>query len=142
MAQNAILVTGAAGNLGAHLLRHLLTTTDIPLRAMIHGKNLPSDLCASDRLSVFKCDLGKPETLSAACDGTKCIVHFAGKLFSPHPEKFLPHTNVVYLRNLVEAAQRAGVESAAFAFSSGGRLRRALGKHDGIGGAANITQMA
>jgi hypothetical protein len=37
------------------------------------------------------------------------IVHLAGVLFAPHPEVFLPRTNTGYVRNLVAAAQGAGV---------------------------------
>jgi len=36
-------------------------------------------------------------------------VHFAGVLFAPRPEKFLPTTNVRYVENLVTAATAAGV---------------------------------
>jgi nucleoside-diphosphate-sugar epimerase len=38
-----------------------------------------------------------------------CIVHFAGVLFAPWPERFLPRTNVLYVQNLVAAALAAGV---------------------------------
>ncbi len=36
-------------------------------------------------------------------------VHFAGILFAPLPERFLPLTNVGYVKNLLEAAKTAGV---------------------------------
>ena len=37
------------------------------------------------------------------------MVHLAGVLFAPLPEMFLTKTNVDYVRNLVEAAKKAGV---------------------------------
>ncbi len=103
-----ILITGAAGNLGSHLARYLL---DCPheLRLLIHRKPLPLDLATSANVSVVQADLGNPRTLFGLCDGIDCIVHFAGLLFAPRPEKFLPKTNVEYVRNLVSAALTAGV---------------------------------
>jgi nucleoside-diphosphate-sugar epimerase len=38
-----------------------------------------------------------------------CIVHFAGVLFAPRPERFLPITNIEYVRNLVTVAQDVDV---------------------------------
>jgi nucleoside-diphosphate-sugar epimerase len=48
-------------------------------------------------------------TLESPLSGVDCIVHFAGILFEPRPEKFLPETNIRYVRNLVDAAIDAGV---------------------------------
>jgi nucleoside-diphosphate-sugar epimerase len=39
-----------------------------------------------------------------------CIVHFAGVLFAPFPERFLPITNVQYFKNLLAAAQSVQVK--------------------------------
>ena len=103
-----ILITGAAGNLGSHLARSLL---DCPheLRLLIHRKQPPSDIATSPRVSVFRADLGEPKTLGGLCEGVDCIVHFAGLLFAPRPERFLPLTNLGYVQNLVAAALPAGV---------------------------------
>jgi nucleoside-diphosphate-sugar epimerase len=54
-------------------------------------------------------DLAKPETLSLAVAGADVIVHFAGILFAPHPERFLPVTNTRWFSNLVDAALSAHV---------------------------------
>ncbi len=44
-----------------------------------------------------------------AVQDAEVIVHFAGILFKPRPEKFLPETNTVWFSNLVDAALEAGV---------------------------------
>ena len=103
-----ILITGAAGNLGSHLARHLVDSPH-ELRLLIHRREMPFDVSGFPNASVYRADLGAPETLSEPCKGVDCIVHFAGVLFAPRPERFLPKTNVGYVRNLVAAALAAGV---------------------------------
>ena len=103
-----ILITGAAGNLGSLLARHLVAGGH-ELRLMYHKKPLPADLASAANEPV-QADLGKPETLPAAVDGANVIVHFAGILFAPRPERFLPVTNTQWFSNLVEAALKAKVE--------------------------------
>jgi nucleoside-diphosphate-sugar epimerase len=103
-----VLITGAAGNLGSFLSRHLL---DGPhrLKLMVHRQELAPDIATHPNVTVYPADLARVETLSAPCENTDCIVHFAGRLFAPQPERFLPETNVVYVKNLVSAALAAGV---------------------------------
>lgn len=103
-----ILITGAAGNVGAILARHLLGRSHV-LRLMIHRRGLPADLAASPNVAVYRADLENPTTLTGPCQGADCIVHCAGVLFAPRPERFLPKTNVDFVRTLVAAALAAGV---------------------------------
>jgi nucleoside-diphosphate-sugar epimerase len=103
-----ILITGAAGNLGALLARHLLDSPH-ELRLMVHRKDVPADLAAAPNVRVYRADLADPRTLVEPCQGTDCIVHFAGILFAPRPERFLPTTNTQYVRNLVDTALATGV---------------------------------
>lgn len=103
-----ILITGAAGNLGTCLARHL-GCTQHELRLLVHNKQLPAELANRPNTSAVKGDLARPETLKAACQGIECVVHLAGVLFAPLPEKFLPTTNVLYVKNLLLAAQQAEV---------------------------------
>ncbi|MBI2930669.1 MAG: NAD-dependent epimerase/dehydratase family protein [Planctomycetes bacterium] len=105
-----ILITGAAGNLGAMLARHLLAESDHVLRLMVHKTPPADDLVRPGRTHVHRCDLADPQTLVEACAGTDVVVHFAGVLFAPGAKKFLPTTNVEYVRNLMEVAGRAGVK--------------------------------
>lgn len=103
-----ILITGAAGNLGSFLTRHLLGSPH-ELNLLIHRRPPAFDADAEANVRVFRADLGRPETLAEPCRGVDAVVHFAGVLFAPRPEKFLPTTNVTYVQNLVAAALEAGV---------------------------------
>jgi nucleoside-diphosphate-sugar epimerase len=104
-----VLITGAAGNLGSHLARHMLAGPH-HLHLMIHQRPLASDIGDAPNVTVHQADLGKIETLYEPCEGVDCIVHFAGRLFAPRPASFLPRTNVEYVRNLVSAALLTGVK--------------------------------
>lgn len=103
-----ILITGAAGNLGSLLSRHLVPSGHT-LRLMYHRTPLPEDVAQSAHVRPIKADLGDPETLPAAVAGADVIVHFAGRLFAPRPERFLPTTNTVWFSHLLTAALQAHV---------------------------------
>jgi nucleoside-diphosphate-sugar epimerase len=83
---------------GPHHLNLLIYQTELPFNTEDHSN-----------ISVFRGDLSQPETLISACQNVDCIVHFAGVLFAPRPEKFLPMTNEVYFQNLLAVARHAGV---------------------------------
>jgi len=103
------LITGAAGNLGGLLARHLVGEGR-DLRLMVHRKPLPSDLAAAPGVSVVRADLADPKTLPAAVRGAEAVVHFAGVLFAPRPERFLQETNTRWFANLLEACLNSGVQ--------------------------------
>jgi nucleoside-diphosphate-sugar epimerase len=103
-----ILITGAAGNLGSRLARHL-APGGYPLRLMYHRTALPEDVAQAANVRPVKADLADPATLPAAVAGADVIVHFAGRLFAPGAERFLPETNTRWFSNLVTAALEAHV---------------------------------
>jgi len=100
-----ILITGAAGNLGSLLARHL-RSHDVRLRLMVHKTPLPEDLKKDDDPVEVKADLADKASLRPAVADADVIVHFAGVLFAPRPAKFLPETNVRWFSNLLECAER------------------------------------
>ena len=102
-----VLITGAAGNLGGLLARHLLSG-DRALRLMVHRTPLPPEIESAAGVTPVHADLAKPETLAPAVAGAAVVVHFAGVLFAPRPERFLPETNSRWFSNLLTAclAQR------------------------------------
>jgi nucleoside-diphosphate-sugar epimerase len=104
-----ILITGAAGNLGSLLARHLLPSGH-ELRLMYHRTPLPVDLLTASNVRAVKADLADPSTLPAAVDGAGVVVHFAGRLFAPRPDTFLPETNTRWFSNLVTAAIAANAQ--------------------------------
>ena len=110
-----LLITGAAGNLGSNLARHLIETNRIAqpphnLKLLIHHNNPPQAIAHAPNVTIHRADLADPATLKTPCQNTGCIIHFAGVLFAPRPEKFLPETNTLYVKNLVNAALEAGVK--------------------------------
>lgn len=108
MPSPTILITGAAGNLGSLLARRLVAGGH-KLRLMYHRKPLPPDLAGAPNVLPIQADLAKPETLPPAVAGVDVVVHFAGILFAPRPERFLPVTNTRWFSNLLTAAIYANV---------------------------------
>jgi nucleoside-diphosphate-sugar epimerase len=105
---STILITGASGNLGS-LLAERLQARGRVLRLMVHRRPLPGRLRRASGVDPIAADLARPETLRPAVEGVDTIVHLAGVLFAPRPERFLPETNTVWFRNLLGAALEAGV---------------------------------
>ncbi len=104
-----ILITGAAGNLGSLLTRHLLTQEIGSLRLMVFRRAVPADLKVKGRTEIVRADLSKRESLTAAVKEVDVIVHFAGVLFKAGPEHFLSTTNTEYFKNLANVAKENGV---------------------------------
>jgi nucleoside-diphosphate-sugar epimerase len=102
------LITGAAGNLGRRLAGHLLTHGH-ELRLMYHRRPLPERLRGAPNATSIQADLSRPETLGPAVEGIDTVVHLAGVLFAPRPERFLPETNTRWFDNLLGASRDAGV---------------------------------
>ena len=103
-----ILITGAAGNLGSFTARYMLAGP-YTLRLMVHQRPPAEDLAQAPHVDVYRGDLSIPHTLTGACRGVDAIVHFAGQLFAPWPERFLPKTNLQYVQHLVTVALEADV---------------------------------
>jgi nucleoside-diphosphate-sugar epimerase len=100
-----ILITGAAGNLGSLLARHLAEEEpDINLNLMIHRKNADEYFHNKPNIRIFKADLADCYTLRPPLIGVDVVIHFAGVLFKHSPEKFLPETNTRYFKNLLDEA--------------------------------------
>jgi len=108
-----ILITGAAGNLGGLLAKHLIDHTDHRFHLLIHKRAVHQALKESSKVRVFQGDLAQPETLAPSLQPAELVIHFAGVLFKAKPEKFLPTTNTVYFQNLCAAAVKAGVRNSS-----------------------------
>jgi len=104
-----VLITGAAGNLGGLLAEHIKLNSQINLSLLTHKKDVAESLKGTN-IKVFKADLMQKETLEVAFKNIDVIVHFAGVLFKPNPEKFLPVTNTQYFKNLVDVAIEQNVK--------------------------------
>jgi nucleoside-diphosphate-sugar epimerase len=67
------------------------------------------DLASAGAARAIRADLNRSDSLSDAVSGIEVVIHYAGVLFRPRPEQFLPRTNLGFVRNLVGAALAAGV---------------------------------
>jgi dihydroflavonol-4-reductase len=110
-----VLVTGASGFLGWHVAR-LLVENGYGVRALCRPKSQIRELEA-ERVTG---DLRDPESLNRAVAGCELVFHVAAdyRLWCRHPEE-LYRSNVDGTRNVLEAAERAGVERIVYTSTVG-----------------------
>ena len=75
-----VLVTGASGFIGAHVVLELLNR-GIPVRAMMRDVTLVEMFTKSDILEVVKADLFDIESLKGAVEGCDDVIHCAAALY-------------------------------------------------------------
>src|SRR6202165_6216295 len=102
-----ILVTGANGFVGTHVLRRLAEAREGPIRAMVRSRAKARSL---DGVEVVEADLTRPETLAPALSGVSVIIHAAAitaNIKEPYSGAY-DAINRVGTENLVAAAKAAG----------------------------------
>lgn len=101
-----VVVTGAAGHVGANLMRALLAQGR-PTRALVHV-----DRRALERLDVevIEGDICDPESLLDAFDGADVVYHLAADISLLKDQwPLLESVNVIGTQNVVKACLRCGV---------------------------------
>ncbi|HEY8430709.1 MAG TPA: hydroxymethylglutaryl-CoA reductase, degradative [Sandaracinaceae bacterium] len=108
-----VLVTGAAGHLGANLVRHLLEEEGVEVRVLLRKG---SNNAAMDGLDVERVygDLRDPRSLAAAVHGSRYVFHAGAKVSTvdatPALARELYEHNVLGTKHLLRAAGEAGVD--------------------------------
>jgi nucleoside-diphosphate-sugar epimerase len=100
-----VLVTGAAGFIGQHLV-HALLERDHEVMAMIRP-NTPCPWTGAERVSVMKCDLTGPQAVDLGNGGVDVVVHAAAAMRGTLGEQLA--STVTGTVNLLQAARQAGI---------------------------------
>jgi nucleoside-diphosphate-sugar epimerase len=104
-----VLVTGAAGFLGGHLVDMLLERGD-EVRAMVRPVEDSSRLRTLGDVEVVNGDLTQPETLKRAVQGVQRVYNVAAKTGPWGLEDVYRAINVSGLADLINASMDAGVQ--------------------------------
>ncbi len=110
-----VLVTGASGFVGWHVAR-LLLERGLKVKALTRPNSTVPDLDIERVIG----DLRDPESLARAATGCSIVYHIAAdyRLWSKNPSD-LYHSNVDGTRNILTAAQTAGVERVVYTSTVG-----------------------
>ena len=96
-----VLVTGATGFIGAHVVMELLSR-NIPVRAMLRNEKYASMFPDNDILEFVKADLFDVESLRDAVKGCEDVIHCAASLYvsAKDVQKEVVDPSIVGVRNL------------------------------------------
>ena len=113
-----ILVTGATGFLGKHLVQQLRETEPgAPLRIFCRGVS-PWDKAGG--IEVVRGDITSPHDVDSAAAGIDQIYHLAGIVSrDPKGKELLYQVHIEGTRNVCEAARKHGVKKIVMVSSSG-----------------------
>jgi dihydroflavonol-4-reductase len=92
-----VLVTGATGRIGRHLINALLKKNE-KVRILIRDR-----MTEFENVETFYGDLNDTESLKKAADGVDTIFHLAALVKYSSPEEELFKVNVIGTKNLLEA---------------------------------------
>jgi uncharacterized protein YbjT (DUF2867 family) len=104
-----VLVAGAAGALGGHVVREL-TRRGHRVRALVHDRPLSADLTGA--VSVHRADALDPTQLTTACEGVDVVFSSLGASVVPQMgrgRRSFHAVDVPANLNLIDTAARAGV---------------------------------
>lgn len=108
-----VLVTGAAGAIGAYFVRQAAKRYDF--RLMIRSGSSAEGL--ADHGEVVTADLGDLVALHRACEGVDTVLHLAGDADPSAVWRALLSDNIVGTYNLFTAAKAAGCRRVVYASS-------------------------
>ena len=113
-----ILVTGATGFLGKHLVEQLkVAESDARLRVFCRGLSPWDD---DPEIEVVRADITSPHDVLRAAEGARELYHLAGVVLrEPKENGILYRTHVEGTRNVCEAARKYKPEKVVVVSSSG-----------------------
>ena len=119
IANKTVLVTGAGGFIGSHLVEALIRL-NCRVRAVVHYNSfgtwgwldsLPKELL--DRMEIFSGDIRDPNGMLKAMEGTSVVFHLAALIgipYSYHSPDVYVDTNLKGTLNMLQAARHTGIE--------------------------------
>ncbi|MGH7434659.1 MAG: NAD-dependent epimerase/dehydratase family protein [Polyangiaceae bacterium] len=111
-----VLVTGASGFLGGHVVERLAARGD-RVRAMVRASSKKGHLEKVPNVELFEGPLEDPDRAAAAVDGVDAVVHVAGLVKARSTDEFFA-VNVGGTSNLVAPARKRGASLKKFVFVS------------------------
>ncbi len=109
-----VLLTGAAGFIGAAVCERLRLESDRPVRLLLHNRTPDPPWPAG--FETVSGDLARPETLSGVCQGVDTVLHVAA--YIGNDQERLEAVNVRGTEALVSEARSAGVRSFVYVSSA------------------------
>lgn len=106
-----ILITGATGYIGRHLVARLAATGERP-RCLVRDTKRATSILPADKVELVQGDTTQPASLKTALNGVDTVVH-AAFITADHkqsPGNNYEETNVQGTSYLVKAAKEAGVQ--------------------------------
>lgn len=111
-----VLVTGATGFLGSHIVDQCLAVGD-EVRVLARTTSDLSYLKTLPDVEIVPGDLGDAAALAAACQGIDVVHHSAGRVQETGQREQFWGANVLGTRRLLDAARAAGVGRFVFVSS-------------------------
>ncbi len=117
-----ILITGSTGFVGRHLVKRLIAEGEKP-RCLARSQQKAAQALPLDKVEVVIGDTTRPGTLEPAMQGVETLVHSAFVTADMKESRDVSYqgVNVEGTRNVVEAAQRAGVKKIVLVSGLGTR---------------------